>query len=133
MDSQSRTVEIRLRINRNPALRAVADYLSRNNLNLNDEVRESLTVRFYPLALSAKGKLTREIAISSIAKLKSYIYEIEQLAGLKPTAFTDTSPLKTASAKYEEQEELEDDLVKDEPDSPKLNPDDLDRMFGVDK
>jgi hypothetical protein len=78
-------IRIQFRYQQDPHLASVLHYLNQQGYPLLDVLKELLKARYAPTALNAEGKLNRAVALESIGKLRGYIYEIEQLAGLAST------------------------------------------------
>lgn len=79
MTASSYHLQIRRRLNRKSRMGLVLKYLTQNDYNPNDEVVRMMEARFYPLALSSEGKLSRSIANDCISTLQGYISAIENL------------------------------------------------------
>ncbi|WP_088894841.1 hypothetical protein [Leptolyngbya ohadii] len=76
------SVRYQFRYKRDLQFALVIKYLERREYVVSELIKELLKVRFTAAALDDEGKLNRSIALDCIGKLKGYIYEIEQLAGL---------------------------------------------------
>lgn len=128
-------IRIRLYHKSDPHLSAVLKYLEEKGFNLRYEIIELLKARFVPQAMLTDGKVDRAIAYASIGKLRSYIYTIEQLAGIPSIEQSTMKPISENSKKAEEfDEDDKDDFVNNGINNSvsdiKI---DLDEMFGLKK
>ncbi|MEP0913748.1 hypothetical protein NDI45_22800 [Leptolyngbya sp. GB1-A1] len=132
---------LRYRSNQDQHFAEVLEYLNREGYCLPDVVKELLKARFCPAALDASGKLSQRIALDCIGKLKGYIYEIEQLAGIESSSNKSESQLPdcipdsiaTPTAQFDEPEEHEVEVPTRKPVSKGsgINLNSVDRMLGV--
>ncbi|WP_088894842.1 hypothetical protein [Leptolyngbya ohadii] len=130
-------IRLRFRYSKDQHFASVLDYLEHRGYVLQDVFKELIKARFAPAALQEKGKLNQAIALECIGKLRGYIYEIEQLAGIKSgTEKTESHPILNRgsedSGNYgynDHDDELEpDDVTLSHP--PAVDFDSIDRMLG---
>ncbi|MBD1853422.1 hypothetical protein H6F87_26270 [Cyanobacteria bacterium FACHB-502] len=130
-------IRLRFRYSKDQHFALVLDYLERHGYALPDVLKELLKARFSPAALDEEGKLNRAIALECIGKLRGYIYEIEQLAGIKPSAEkTDSPSILNRSLENSDDHDYDNHDDEPEPDeiipppSPSVDLDSIDRMLG---
>lgn len=126
-DTQLEASEVRFRRKQDPHFSLVLKYLTHNDHNVTDVLIEVAKARFLPAALDAEGKLNRHFALSCIGRLKGYIYEIEQLAGIQQSLTNINSD--SIEAKIDEIQDDE-DFPESDLERPQI---DLDQMFSLSK